>query len=181
VHVRVRPLSEQEKEKGGKAWSVESNTIRQIDTASGALAGDVAPYTLDTVFDGACSTAQVYERTTRGLIKQVVEGFNSTVFAYGQTSSGKTHTMRGTADDPGLVPRAVKEIFDLINSNKEREYLLRVSYMEVRAQCICRFRRRSGVSFVSLAPCYPQLYHMTLFISCDAFLNPLIYLFAALQ
>lgn len=130
VHVRVRPLSETEKEKG-KAWRVESNSLCQADPLSGAPLPDASPYLLDTVFDGSCSTADVYERTARGLIAQVVEGFNSTVFAYGQTSSGKTHTMRGTDTEPGIIPLAVREIFNIIASTKDREFLLRVSYMEV--------------------------------------------------
>jgi centromeric protein E len=127
----VRPLSDSEKEKG-KAWKVENNKIAQADPLTASLLSDAAPYTLDNVFDGPCSTAQVYHKTTRDLIHQVVEGFNSTVFAYGQTSSGKTHTMRGTDTEPGIIPLAVREIFDLISANKDREFLLRVSYMEVR-------------------------------------------------
>ena len=66
-----------------------------------------------------------------GTFMQVIGGFNGTVFAYGQTSSGKTHTMRGTPDEPGIIPLAVAEIFDKINSMQDREFLLRVSYMEV--------------------------------------------------
>lgn len=70
---------------------------------------------------------------------QVVNGFNSTVFAYGQTSSGKTHTMKGTAADPGIIPLAVREVFALINACQDREFLLRVSYMEVGVcgGCFC--------------------------------------------
>ena len=52
------------------------------------------------------------------------------MFAYGQTSSGKTHTMRGTDGEPGIIPLAVREIFDRITSMQDREFLLRVSYME---------------------------------------------------
>ncbi len=131
MHVRVRPLNDAEKEKG-KAWKVENNKIAQADPLTAALLSDAAPYTLDNIFDGPSCTAQVYQKTTRDLIHQVVEGFNSTVFAYGQTSSGKTHTMRGTDTEPGIIPLAVREIFDLISANKDREFLLRVSYMEVR-------------------------------------------------
>ncbi|GIL68311.1 hypothetical protein Vafri_21594 [Volvox africanus] len=61
----------------------------------------------------------------------MVNGFNSTVFAYGQTSSGKTHTMRGSHDSPGIIPLAVSEAFSLIEANESREYLIRVSYMEI--------------------------------------------------
>jgi len=127
----VRPLNDAEKGKG-KAWKVDSNKIAQADPVTAALLSDAAPYTLDNIFDGPCCTAQVYLRTTRDLIHQVVEGFNSTVFAYGQTSSGKTHTMRGTDTEPGIIPLAVREIFDLISATKDREFLLRVSYMEVK-------------------------------------------------
>jgi hypothetical protein len=61
-------------------------------------------------------------------------GFNGTVFAYGQTSSGKTHTMLGTSHEPGIVPLAVRAIFDHIEATQDREFLLRVSYMEVRSR-----------------------------------------------
>jgi centromeric protein E len=67
----------------------------------------------------------------QGLIQQVAGGFNSTIFAYGQTSSGKTHTMRGTCQEPGLIPLGIKELFQLIEGTPDREFLLRVSYMEV--------------------------------------------------
>lgn len=125
VHVRVRPLNDAEKALG-KAWKVEGNSIQPADQPA-----ESTNYTLDNVFDGNSSTEEVYVKTTKALISQVVEGFNSTVFAYGQTSSGKTHTMRGTEEDPGLVPRAVQDIFNLISAKQDREFLLRVSYMEL--------------------------------------------------
>ena len=75
---------------------------------------------------------QVYRATTEGIISKVMGGFNGTVFAYGQTSSGKTHTMLGAAHEPGIVPLAVRAIFDHIEATQDREFLLRVSYMEVR-------------------------------------------------
>lgn len=123
--MRVRPLSEVEAEKGS-AWRIEGNTIHSVgrDAADGG-------YSLDNVFDSSWSTEAVYKHTTKDLVKKVVGGFNGTVFAYGQTSSGKTHTMRGTASDPGIVPLAVEDIFNHIASTQDREYLVRVSYMEV--------------------------------------------------
>lgn len=90
--MRVRPLNDAERERGA-AWRVEGNSLHSVDPATGARAGD-ASYTLDAVFDGSRSTRQVYETAAQGLIEQVISGFNSTVFAYGQTSSGKTHTMK---------------------------------------------------------------------------------------
>lgn len=89
-------------------------------------------YVLDNVFDSTWTTLEVYRRTTKDIIKKVMGGINGTVFAYGQTSSGKTHTMKGTASEPGIIPLAVNEIFDHIANTQDREFLLRVSYMEVR-------------------------------------------------
>lgn len=131
MSVRVRPLNKQE-QSDGFAWKVEKNNLFQVDpsTREPDRARD-AKYTLDHVFGPQQSTRQIYEITTQGLIKKLVNGFNSTVFAYGQTSSGKTHTMRGTAEQPGIIPMAVQEVFNIIESLQDREFLLRVSYMEV--------------------------------------------------
>ncbi|KAJ2716396.1 hypothetical protein H4R19_000676 [Coemansia spiralis] len=58
-------------------------------------------------------------------------GFNGTIFAYGQTSSGKTHTMHGSGSEPGIIKLAVKEMFDIISNDPSREYLVRVSFLEI--------------------------------------------------
>jgi centromeric protein E len=94
-------------------------------------------YMLDHIFSPKQSTRELYATTTQGLIQKLVHGFNSTVFAYGQTSSGKTHTMRGTPDEPGIIPMAVQEVFSLIEQSQDREFLLRVSYMEVCSWQTC--------------------------------------------
>jgi hypothetical protein len=61
-----------------------------------------------------------------------MDGYNGTVFAYGMTGSGKTYTMGGTDEEPGVIPSAIDRVFDGIDEDKEREFLLRVSYVEVR-------------------------------------------------
>ncbi len=118
-------MNDQEAEKGA-AWRIEGG---KIFSATGV--GDSSCYTLDNVFDSNWTTDEVYRRTTEDIIKKVMGGFNGTVFAYGQTSSGKTHTMRGTPTEPGIIPLAVSEIFEHISNTQDREFLLRVSYMEV--------------------------------------------------
>ena len=124
-------MNDQEAEKGA-AWRHENSKIFQINHATGEPVNET-PYMLDNICGKGWSTQQVYEQTTQALIQKVVGGFNSTVFAYGQTSSGKTHTMRGTDQEPGIIPLAVGEIFDHIGKTQEREFLLRVSYMEVQS------------------------------------------------
>jgi centromeric protein E len=126
VAVRVRPLNKQEVEAGQSfAWAIQGNSIAALDARD-------TKYTLDHVFGPDWSTRQIYETVARGLLHKVISGFNSTVFAYGQTSSGKTFTMRGSGQEEGIIPLAVQEIFGLIEACQEREFLLRVSYMEVK-------------------------------------------------
>lgn len=64
-------------------------------------------------------------------MESAVNGFNGTVFAYGQTSSGKTHTMMGSDNEPGLISLAVKHLFETIYNSCGREFLLKVSYLEI--------------------------------------------------
>ena len=80
-------------------------------------------YRVDNVFDESCSNLDVYNKTTSKIVKSVLDGFNGTVFAYGQTSSGKTHTMHGEiGTEPGIVPLAVQDVFDSIEKCPEREF-----------------------------------------------------------
>lgn len=130
----MRPLNRQEQSEGF-AWKIENNAMFQVDPATHEpdRVRDVR-YMLDHIFGPKQSTREIYATTAQGLIQKLVHGFNSTVFAYGQTSSGKTHTMRGTPDEPGIIAMAVQEVFSLIEHSQDREFLLRVSYMEVRPQ-----------------------------------------------
>ncbi|CAL5384887.1 unnamed protein product [Camellia sinensis] len=65
-----------------------------------------------------------------------MQGINGTVFAYGVTSSGKTHTMHGEQKSPGIIPLAVKDVFGIIQETPGREFLLRVSYLEIYNEVI---------------------------------------------
>ncbi|XP_049378043.1 kinesin-like protein KIN-7D, mitochondrial isoform X2 [Solanum stenotomum] len=65
-----------------------------------------------------------------------MEGINGTVFAYGVTSSGKTHTMHGDQNSPGIIPLAIKDVFSIIQDTPGREFLLRVSYLEIYNEVI---------------------------------------------
>lgn len=132
MSVRVRPLNRQEQNEGF-TWRIDGNSMLQVDPATREpdRARDTK-YALDHVFGPGSTTADLYLTTTHPLIQKLVSGFNSTVFAYGQTSSGKTYTMRGTPSDPGIISLAVREVFSIIERTTDREFLLRVSYMEVR-------------------------------------------------
>ncbi|XP_057649265.1 centromere-associated protein E [Chionomys nivalis] len=131
VCVRVRPLNSREEELGEDAhvyWKTESNTIYQSDGGKS--------FNFDRVFHSNESTKNVYEEIAVPIINSAIQGYNGTIFAYGQTASGKTHTMMGSEDCVGVIPRAIHDIFQRIKKFPEREFLLRVSYMEIYNETI---------------------------------------------
>lgn len=72
-------------------------------------------------------------RQVRPLVASVLDGFNGCVFAYGQTGTGKTHTMEGTPDDEGIIPRAFRHIWAHIETSASRDvtHLVSCSYVEL--------------------------------------------------
>ncbi|XVE70222.1 hypothetical protein DITRI_Ditri10aG0055500 [Diplodiscus trichospermus] len=128
VAVRVRPPVSKETSSGA-FWRVEDNRISLHKLHGTPISG--LSYAFDYVFDESCSNSKVYELLTEDIICAAVDGFNGTAFAYGQTSSGKTFTMNGSSDDPGIIHRAVNDIFQKIETVSDREFLIRVSYMEI--------------------------------------------------
>lgn len=76
----------------------------------------------------------LYEQTARPLVDSVLEGFNGTIFAYGQTGTGKTFTMEGIRSQPelrGIIPSSFAHIFDSIKKSESRQFLVRASYLEI--------------------------------------------------
>ncbi|WJX51344.1 hypothetical protein P8452_37549 [Trifolium repens] len=126
VLLRLRPLSEREISANESAdWEcindttiLYRNTLREGSTFPSA-------YTFDRVFRGDCDTKQVYEEGAKEIALSVVSGINSSIFAYGQTSSGKTYTM------VGITEFAVADIFDYIKRHEERAFALKFSAIEI--------------------------------------------------
>ncbi|XP_023731886.1 kinesin-like protein KIN-7N isoform X1 [Lactuca sativa] len=133
VAVRVRPpvKSDEDSNSNCSHWKVDDNRISLHRSLSGTPLPPALSYAFDHVFDQNCSNSSVYDLLTKDIIHAVVDGFNGTAFAYGQTSSGKTFTMNGSENDPGIIHRAVKDIFAKIDMSTDREFLIRVSYMEI--------------------------------------------------
>ena len=88
-------------------------------------------YAFDFAFDKNTSQNCVFENSTKFLIKGVVNGYNATVFAYGATGAGKTYTMLGNENNPGIMPLTLQELFNEVNSLTDREYKLRFWYLEI--------------------------------------------------
>ncbi|KAB5568849.1 hypothetical protein DKX38_002642 [Salix brachista] len=131
VAVRVRPAVtvSEDTTVNGTYWKVEENRI-SLHKSNGTPISGIS-YAFDHVFDERCTNSRVYELLTKDLIHAAVEGFNGTVFVNGQTSSGKTFTMNGAQNDRGIIDQAVKDVFNKIHKIYDREFLIRVSYMEI--------------------------------------------------
>ncbi|RZC79023.1 hypothetical protein C5167_003243 [Papaver somniferum] len=123
IHVSVRPKPLTLEDSKSSSWKINENCI--------TIPNQPTKFEFDHIFKADCKTSEVYELRTRELVSAAVRGFNGTVFAYGQTNSGKTHTMRGSASEPGVIPLAVHDLFRTIQEDMDREFLLRMSYMEI--------------------------------------------------
>ncbi|KAL3383039.1 hypothetical protein AABB24_002502 [Solanum stoloniferum] len=131
VTVRFRPLSEREYNKGDEiAWYPDGDKIVRNEY------NDATAFAFDRVFGPDTCTQEVCEVSARPVVKAAMEGINGTVFAYGVTSSGKTHTMHGDQNSPGIIPLAIKDVFSIIQDTPGREFLLRVSYLEIYNEVI---------------------------------------------
>ncbi|KAL9653638.1 hypothetical protein ABK040_009115 [Willaertia magna] len=131
ICVRMRPFGEIEKGKElGYAFEILDNkTIRENISLSGGKGKTSNFFLFDNVFGPSSSNAEIYDACARKIVDSCLQGYNGVVFAYGQTSSGKTHSVLGYKD-PGLISRAMSHIFDYIN-NSNKEWLLRVTYVEI--------------------------------------------------
>eukprot|EP00949_MAST-11_sp_MAST-11-sp1_P005071 g5071.t1 len=139
VAVRIRPLSQAEVKAGELvAWSTveNGNSIRGDTSMLSArerqkASRDFLQYTYDFVFDKNATNNQVHGAFGRSIVRSVYDGINGTIFAYGQTASGKTHTILGDEEEPGVTPLAIHDLFHLIDKSHSRSFLVRCSYMEV--------------------------------------------------
>ncbi|XP_024083948.1 kinesin-like protein KIF19 isoform X2 [Cimex lectularius] len=133
VAVRVRPLKQDEGER--IIHVIDDHTIVLDDeTDKKDVLRHKRPsdkqYTYDFAFGENSTQEEVYAATTRGLVRDVLLGYNATVFAYGATGAGKTHTMVGTAAQPGIMVRALNDLFTSV-SNDEDKYQVKMSYLEL--------------------------------------------------
>ncbi|XP_072300126.1 kinesin-like protein KIF3C [Eucyclogobius newberryi] len=138
VVVRCRPLNRKEDTNG------PAGGILQMDLKLGQviLRNPRAPpseplktFTFDAVYDANSKQRDLYDESFQPLIDSVLDGFNGTIFAYGQTGTGKTYTMQGAWMDPdkrGVIPNAFDHIFTHISrSQSDKQYLVRASYLEI--------------------------------------------------
>eukprot|EP00201_Polytomella_parva_P015707 CAMPEP_0175058252 /NCGR_PEP_ID=MMETSP0052_2-20121109/11744_1 /TAXON_ID=51329 ORGANISM="Polytomella parva, Strain SAG 63-3" /NCGR_SAMPLE_ID=MMETSP0052_2 /ASSEMBLY_ACC=CAM_ASM_000194 /LENGTH=731 /DNA_ID=CAMNT_0016323611 /DNA_START=71 /DNA_END=2263 /DNA_ORIENTATION=+ len=135
VAIRCRPLNSKEKSDG-------RDTIVDMDMKIGQVIlknpkGDPGEppktFTFDSVFDPTIPQREVYDSIARPIVNSVMDGYNGTIFAYGQTGTGKTHTMEGapTPDLQGIIPSSFDHVFETVNSSVDKQWMVRASYIEI--------------------------------------------------
>uniref|UniRef100_A0AAX7U3A2 Kinesin motor domain-containing protein n=1 Tax=Astatotilapia calliptera TaxID=8154 RepID=A0AAX7U3A2_ASTCA len=131
VAVRVRPLLPKE------LLHCHESCITVDPELCRVTLGHDRHFLCDFVFEETCSQEEIYSASVQPLIDAFFQGFNATVFAYGQTGSGKTYTI-GEAnicsfsdEEQGIIPRAVADIFKLLDENDLTDFSVRVSYLEI--------------------------------------------------
>lgn len=132
VVARFRPPNKAELASGGDQivdFETEDTCSINSNEAAGA-------FTFDRVFDTNSRQTDVFDFSIRSTVDDILNGYNGTVFAYGQTGAGKSYTMMGADIDDeeqrGIIPRIVEQMFaSILRSPGNIEYTVRVSYMEI--------------------------------------------------
>ena len=170
VCVRVRPPSEKEAGRQNMVTVLDDNCVVfhpnsdvgkqpagiQTRLLAGQKRGREQTYKFDNVFPPSASQQEVYDGTAKHVIDGVLDGYNATVFAYGATGSGKTHTMMGNEQaGAGVMVLSMRDLFAQMEARKvESQYKICITYLEVPrsliAACCRRRRRRRRCCFADL-------------------------------
>ena len=137
VCIRCRPLSS--KEVTNQNYQiVQCNARGEVHVANPSQKSEKPKmFTFDLSYGDNAEQKNIYEQTASPIVSNVLEGYNGTIFAYGQTGTGKTHTMSGADDakiveERGIMPRSFNDVFDKIsNDSDQTQFLVRVSYLEI--------------------------------------------------
>ncbi|RLN59278.1 hypothetical protein BBJ28_00013436 [Nothophytophthora sp. Chile5] len=137
VVVRIRPLSTKEQQ-DGRAYIVQANKEQgEISLANPEADAREPPkkFTFDAAIPPESSQQDVYAKAATDIVESVVHGFNGTIFAYGQTGAGKSHTMEGYSEPPeekGIIPNSFSHIFDRIAAEADsKQFMVYASYLEI--------------------------------------------------
>ncbi|XBH91305.1 hypothetical protein VPH35_082730 [Triticum aestivum] len=140
VLLRCRPLSKEELSINTPVVITCNEQRREVSAAQNIANKQIdRTFVFDKVFGPKSKQQDVFNHAVVPLVGEVLDGYNCTIFAYGQTGTGKTYTMEGgggkTQDgelpsDAGVIPRAVKRIFDILEE-QSAEYSMKVSFLEL--------------------------------------------------
>ncbi|XP_008312821.1 kinesin-like protein KIF22 [Cynoglossus semilaevis] len=133
VAVRLRPYMSKhdEKSEGPCVRGLDSQSLEIINWRN---ATESVKYQFDSFHGEETTQQEVFLTSVKPILSHVLNGQNASVFAYGPTGAGKTHTMLGSPEQPGVIPQAVREVFHLVKGKKEDEgwdYSIGMSYLEI--------------------------------------------------
>ncbi|KAJ4830125.1 Kinesin-like protein KIN-5C [Turnera subulata] len=162
VLLRCRPFSEEEV-RSNAPQVVTCNDYQREVSVSQSIAGKHIDrvFTFDKVFGPSARQKDLYDQAVVPIVNEVLEGFNCTIFAYGQTGTGKTYTMEGECKrsksgpngelppEAGVIPRAVKQIFDTLEG-QNAEYSVKVTFLELYNEEITDLLAPEEISRVAL-------------------------------
>ena len=119
-----------------KCVELEYNAGRVVITKPDEGPDSGKTFTFDGAFDTDSTQVDLYQVAGQPLVESVMDGYNGTIFAYGQTGCGKSFSMMGVPTDPelmGIIPRAFQQIFDTIasNDNPDKKFLVQACYIEI--------------------------------------------------
>ncbi|ORX77302.1 kinesin-domain-containing protein, partial [Basidiobolus meristosporus CBS 931.73] len=139
VVIRCRGRNEKELRENSPSI-VQSNSLlgTEIHLSAGPYEKTAKKYTFDKVFGPEATQEHVYENVVKSFLEEVIMGYNCTIFAYGQTGTGKTYTMEGNLEetdntfskDAGIIPRTLHRLFERLES-ETAEYSVRLSFIEL--------------------------------------------------
>ncbi|KAJ4828706.1 Kinesin-like protein KIN-5B [Turnera subulata] len=135
VLLRCRPLSDEEQRANVPRVITCSEHKREVTVANKQVD---RVFTFDKVFGPKAQQRSIYDQAISPIVNEVLDGFNCTVFAYGQTGTGKTYTMEGgmrnkggdLPAEAGVIPRAVRQIFDILEA-QNADYSMKVTFLEL--------------------------------------------------
>ncbi|XP_026839303.1 kinesin-like protein KIF17 [Drosophila erecta] len=133
VVVRCRPMNQCEKERKCQNI-VEINGFAVSVTNPSARISQKKKFIFDSAYKMETNTEVIYDEMCYSLVESTIEGYNGTIFAYGQTGCGKTHTMQGDelfSNKSGIIPKCFDHIFETISMATNVRYLALVTYLEI--------------------------------------------------
>ena len=133
VVVRCRPLSTKEINEQNECITEVDMKAHTIAVCNPANVKEVKNFTFDYTYGWKATQEQIFNETAKPILESVMQGYNGTIFAYGQTGTGKTYTMEGrdTDADKGIIPRTIEWIFSNIKNYTNQQFLVRGSFVEI--------------------------------------------------
>ncbi|KAJ1297715.1 hypothetical protein BS78_01G398000 [Paspalum vaginatum] len=138
VVLRCRPLSEEERRSNVKSAISCSDTKKEVTVLQSLFKQPDRTFSFDKVFGPDSQQRLIFDHAVAPIVNDVLEGYNCTVFAFGQTGTGKTYTMEGELkqkvselpDTAGVIPRSVRHIFEILEKRKA-DYSIKVTFLEL--------------------------------------------------